>query len=859
MQAFACLRILDLSYNEYITEIPDVSGLPDLEKLSFKHCENLTKIHDSVGYLGSLKILDASSCKNLKTFPPIILTSLEQLNLSHCSTLESFPEILGKMENITELYIMGSPIKELPFSIQNFTRLQKLELRICGKVLLPSCIVKLPELSLIHVSKCEGLWLPKQYKGKEMVLQSSNMDRLILSHCNIFNDFLPVGLKFFSNVKDLDLSGNNFTTIHEWIEECHFLRYLKVDNCSHLQRINGIPNKLEIFSAKECTSLKCLDLTVLPACTTESCSLKELILDGCVYLQEIISLPQNLDIFSAKSCTSLTSQSINMLLNQEGVEAGNNMFFFPGKNIPEWFTPRTSVKKVPTSRVATKQEIEGSLYFQFRNKFPTICLCLVIGLGNEQPIQVKFSLQVFINGNKKRIGCQQVYEFKIDTDHVFLLKIEDNEDIVFSDNKWNSVEVSFVDHITNDEEPIRQVSRYSGIHVFEQTIDPEDIQFIDASQRMINTNLNPNSMEGAHQKVKITAERPQKDQTNVLSSPIVSSTQLRPPIIDAKIVGGPKPMLPNKMSSENVIEETSERLPEEEVHPTSIPNDPLVIQICSEGDDIELEAVSSSEESSSEIESSDSDDPFDCVSNRFNISAKEAISSGSCSGDASLGIIRETINALALLMVKELSEVSCDPDTQSRFHQLLDVLSTSSHPKMSVELKEAIVEFQRKAFLSIQEFQSTIESVNKLKDFEKHLDEIKQETMAGKGRRKDLKNSIKKVSLDIKAENSRINESEAEIVTLRKQLDTKEMDLEKFVLNLKNQEGTLSTYSTSYASLNEHARALLEEVDDLLAASSGVKHEGEAAKLKQSRLKATWSMDLTTQFNKIKNNIINRL
>lgn len=184
------------------------------------------------------------------------------------------------------------------------------------------------------------------------------------------------------------------------------------------------------------------------------------------------------------------------------------MFFFPGKNIPEWFTPRTSVKKVPTSRVATKQEIEGSLYFQFRNKFPTICLCLVIGLGNEQPIQVKFSLQVFINGNKKRIGCQQVYEFKIDTDHVFLLKIEDNEDIVFSDNKWNSVEVSFVDHITNDEEPIRQVSRYSGIHVFEQTIDPEDIQFIDASQRMINTNLNPNSMEGAHQKVKVKISCP---------------------------------------------------------------------------------------------------------------------------------------------------------------------------------------------------------------------------------------------------------------------------------------------------------------------------------------------------------------
>jgi hypothetical protein len=102
LQAFAYLTILDFSFSEDITEIPDVSGLQNLEKLSFKHCEKLTKIHTSVGYLGSLKILDASSCKSLNTFPPIILTSLEQLNLSHCSKLESFPEILGKMENITE-------------------------------------------------------------------------------------------------------------------------------------------------------------------------------------------------------------------------------------------------------------------------------------------------------------------------------------------------------------------------------------------------------------------------------------------------------------------------------------------------------------------------------------------------------------------------------------------------------------------------------------------------------------------------------------------------------------------------------------------------------------------------------------
>ena len=173
MQAFSLLTILDFSNSESVTEIPDVSGVRNLEKLSFRRCENLTKVHDSVGRLGKLMILDASGCKNLKTFPPIMLTSLEQLNLSHCSILESFPEILGKMEKITEIQIRGSPIKEYPFSIQNLTRLQKLELQMCGMVQLPSTIFMLPELSLMHVSKCEGLALSEQEKCDKTVLNRS--------------------------------------------------------------------------------------------------------------------------------------------------------------------------------------------------------------------------------------------------------------------------------------------------------------------------------------------------------------------------------------------------------------------------------------------------------------------------------------------------------------------------------------------------------------------------------------------------------------------------------------------------------------------------------------------------------------
>ncbi|XP_058766664.1 TMV resistance protein N-like [Vicia villosa] len=839
IQGFKSLTVLDFSYCEWITHISDVSGLPNLEKISLKHCESLTQIHESVGLLEKLRILDVVHCKKLSALPPIRLTSLEQLNLSHCSALESFPEILGKMENLTELHIMASPVKELPFSIQNLTRLRKLELHICGTIQLPSSIAMLAELSLMRVSKCQRLCLSKPDTGEKLESKSSKTEHLILSYCNISDDLLPIGLTWFSNVKDLDLSGNNFEILHASIKECLFLRNLKLDDCKNIQEIKGLPWKLESFSAQGCTSLKYLDFT--GQCPS---SIRELILDGCSFLKQVIGVLPNLESFSAKNCTSL---STSMFVNQESVEAGNKMFSLPGTKIPDWFTHRVN---------------GGSISFWFRNKFPVISLCLVIESMGEQAITIKFSPRVFINGNKKSLGNRKVHEFRIATDHILLfdirlLKFEDKEDVVYSYNSWNHVLVSYADHINNNGVPIKGVAKYSGIHVYEQYSSMANIRFNNPPQSLLSVNSNTNSME-AHQRGQIAAGRHQKDQTENLSSLILSSTQLEPAITDAKNGPGPKPTLPAKRSLEGVTREASGRLPEEDTHPTTISYIPPIIQNCRVGDDIEPEAVSSCElesEESSSSEGSDSDDPFDRVDRRLGISAKETISSASRSRDASFGSIKEAIRSLDGLMVKDLSEVSSDPDAQSGLGQLLDVLSTSSHPKVTFEVKEAIVEFKRKAFLSFQEFQSAAESVNKLKNFERHLDRIQQETLAGKGQRKDLKSSIKKVSLGIKSENRRKKELETEIATLRIHLSTKERDHEQLVLNLKNQEETHSTYSTSYASINHQAIALLKKADDLLAANSGVKHEGKAAEVKQSMLKSTWSFDLANLFNKIKNNI----
>ncbi|KAL2967719.1 hypothetical protein AAZX31_16G190500 [Glycine max] len=106
------LTVLNFDQCEFLTKIPDVSDLPNLKELSFKKCESLVAVDDSIGFLNKLKKLSAYGCRKLTSFPPLNLTSLETLELSHCSSLEYFPEILGEMENIKHLFLYGLHIKE---------------------------------------------------------------------------------------------------------------------------------------------------------------------------------------------------------------------------------------------------------------------------------------------------------------------------------------------------------------------------------------------------------------------------------------------------------------------------------------------------------------------------------------------------------------------------------------------------------------------------------------------------------------------------------------------------------------------------------------------------------------------------
>ncbi|KAK7364195.1 hypothetical protein VNO80_12679 [Phaseolus coccineus] len=399
------------------------SCFTSLELATISKASVLKAIHASVGFLDKLKILSAFGCSKLTSFPPIKLISLEQLDLSSCSSLESFPEILGKMENITQLELKNTPLKEFPSSFRNLVRLQDLVLVDCGNVQLPSSIVMLPELAEIFALGCKGWLLPKQDENDEekVSLVSSNVKCLCLSGCNLLDEYFPVVLAWFGNVKELELSSNNFTFLPECIKECRSLTSLNLDNCEHLREIRGIPPNLEYFSAGNCKSLS--------------------------------------------FCCSA------MLLDQD----------LGFQNLEQ-------------------QSIQPSLSFWFREKFPVMDLCFVLGpMGKDS---ILFRPIMTINGNTMEIQSLTDKRFCFDFPaldyHIVIvgtkyMKLGDNLDKSLSKNEWNHVVVS----IALDFEPTPEeiIVKQTALYVIKPESSMDDIQFTDPcnqpsfkeKQRLVDT------------------------------------------------------------------------------------------------------------------------------------------------------------------------------------------------------------------------------------------------------------------------------------------------------------------------------------------------------------------------------------
>ncbi|CAN6565188.1 unnamed protein product [Malus baccata var. baccata] len=304
------LKFINLSCCRYLKKTPDFTNMPNLERLIVRSCISLVEVHPSILTLTNLVLLDLHGCNELKILPSKIrMKSLKTFNLSGCSSLEMFPEISEGMDELEELNLSRSKIKEVPLSINNLTGLSHFNLRDCKELKsLPSCI-HMKCLKTFNLDGCSSLEMfPSISEGieglekldlpcskiKELSPSINNLTRL--SHLNLQDckelKSLPSSIRMKS-LKTFNLYGcwslEMFLEISEVIEE------LKVLDLSE-SKIKELPSSINNLRGLNLLKLEnCKELKSLPSSICQLKSLVALFLSGCTKFEVFPSIEENME------------------------------------------------------------------------------------------------------------------------------------------------------------------------------------------------------------------------------------------------------------------------------------------------------------------------------------------------------------------------------------------------------------------------------------------------------------------------------------------------------------------------------------------------------------------------------------
>ena len=261
------LKYLYLRNCKSVTELPEFCT-PSLEILDLSYCQNLVKVHESVGILDKLQRWDLKFCVKLQILPNNLrLKSLKNFDFTKCSRLEKFPNIHPEMKCLESLILSWSGIRELPSSVKYLTGLELLDLRHCKNLgYLPDDIYKL-----------------------QLIYNLSIPTAKLRQTCNYLDGFSSYG---FLNLQFLSFRGNKN------IIELDFLM------------------KPEYFPVLYSLDLSETNIVSIPESLSRFASLEVLTMRDCKQLREISRLPPSVLDADLSKCYSLNAQSSSRLLNQ---------------------------------------------------------------------------------------------------------------------------------------------------------------------------------------------------------------------------------------------------------------------------------------------------------------------------------------------------------------------------------------------------------------------------------------------------------------------------------------------------------------------------------------------------------------
>ena len=208
----------------------------------------ITDLPSSIGYATRLVTLILRNCINLKRFPGIDkLVSLETLSLSGCSKLEKFSDILQHMPCLSELYLDGTAITDLPSSIGYATWIVTLILRNC--------------INLEHFPSIDQL---------------VSLETLVLSGCSKIEKFPDISQQM-PRLSELYLDGTAIIELPSSIGYAIRLTLLSLESCINLEYF---PDIGQFVSLEKLILSGCSKLEKFPNISQPMPCLLELYLDG---------------------------------------------------------------------------------------------------------------------------------------------------------------------------------------------------------------------------------------------------------------------------------------------------------------------------------------------------------------------------------------------------------------------------------------------------------------------------------------------------------------------------------------------------------------------------------------------------
>ncbi|XP_024171182.1 disease resistance protein RPV1 [Rosa chinensis] len=288
------LKILNLSHSHYLRQSPDFSKLPNLEKLILKGCKSLSEVHQSIGDLEGLALVNLQDCKMLRELPVTFskLKAIETLILSGCAKFEKLTKDLGEMVSLRTLLADDTAIREIPSSI---TQLKNLEyLYLCG--------LKQPPSKWFVTSFWSHLLPRRCVKFPPSLSGLYALKELYVRDCNLTDSSIPKDIGSLSSLEELDLGGNCFGSLPCLGGLCK-LQDLTLDSCNLTEAAIEATNLWSLPSL-DYLDLSCNSFRSLPSLRGLS-ELFTLILDNCTSLYAIPELPINLAVLKADGCTAL--------------------------------------------------------------------------------------------------------------------------------------------------------------------------------------------------------------------------------------------------------------------------------------------------------------------------------------------------------------------------------------------------------------------------------------------------------------------------------------------------------------------------------------------------------------------------